>query len=323
MAFVALAAGLAVALFGCTGELSVVAPEAPPPSTDSGGPVTPGTDAGPGVDSGGVDSGGFDAGPGCVRDCGGRACGGDGCGGSCGACEGGTTCSGGACVATAPMCGNGVVEGDEECDGDCPTSCPNPACGVGTLVGSASSCDARCESSPVTACASGDGCCPSGCSPPDDSDCSYDCTDLGSWPADWAAQEEIALEEMNRHRSTGYTCASGSMMSVPPLVMDPAARVAARCHSQDMAENDFFSHTGSDGSNFSTRMRDAGYTGSPRNENIAAGNAGGLAATGQWMGSATGHCDAVMASGNQDVGIGYFRLGGTRWTHYWTAVFGR
>ena len=57
--------------------------------------------------------------------------------------------------------------------------------------------------------------------------------------------------------------------------MDSAARIAARCHSVDMAENDFFSHTGSDGSNFSQRMRDAGYTGSPRAENIAAGNADG------------------------------------------------
>ncbi|GAB5545170.1 MAG: hypothetical protein SangKO_049300 [Sandaracinaceae bacterium] len=328
----ALVAGAAAALSGCTGTLS--SDGAPlPPSMDGGADAGLGPDSGPrvGVDGGaGVDGGsdadggpGLDGGPGCTPSCAGRSCGSDGCGGSCGTCEAGNTCSGGACVATEPMCGNGVREGDERCDGDCPTSCPDTACTSGRLVGSASSCDARCESSPVTACTSGDGCCPSGCTLPADSDCSYDCTDLGSWPADWAAEEELALDEMNRHRSTGYMCASGPKMSVPPLTMDPAARVAARCHSQDMAENDFFSHTGSDGSSFSTRMRRAGYSGSPRNENIAAGNAGGVASTGQWMGSSTGHCDAVMASGNSDVGIGYFRLSGTRWTHYWTAVFGR
>ena len=335
-ALVMLAAGLALTSFGCTGKLFVVDPDDPLSATD-GGPgldasgadaARPRTDSGPrtpGSDGGEVDSGTgvIDGGPGCVSSCAGRSCGGDGCGGSCGSCGAGSTCSGGMCVSTGPVCGNGAVEGDEVCDGNCPTSCPNAACATRRLVGNASSCDARCESTPVTTCASGDGCCPSGCSLPGDSDCSYDCTDLDSWPADWAAQEEIALEEMNRHRSTGYTCASGPMASAPPLTMDPAARIAARCHSQDMAENDFFSHTGSGNTSFSQRMRDAGYSGTPRNENIAAGNGSGVAANNQWMGSSSGHCDAVMASGSNDVGIGYFRLSGTDWTHYWTAVFGR
>ena len=90
----------------------------------------------------------------------------------------------------------------------------------------------------------------------------------------------------------------------------------------DMGDENFFSHTGSDGSNFSTRCNRAGYTGGPRYENIAAGNGTGIASVGQWMGSSTGHCDAVMASNANEVGIGYMRLSGTRWTHYWTANFG-
>ena len=190
------------------------------------------------------------------------------------------------------------------------------------LTGSAGDCNARCEETPITACRHGDGCCGSGCTLETDDDCLLDCTDLGSWPADWAAEEMRALEEMNRHRGTGYTCASGPRMSVPPYTMSPEARIAARCHSQDMAEENYFSHTGSDGSNFSTRMRRAGYTGGPRYENIAAGNAGGVASVGQWMGSSTGHCDAVMASNANEVGIGYYRRSGSRWTHYWTAVMG-
>lgn len=332
----------ALTLLGCQGTFSVVDLEAPPdtpgidaafgfdggtgrtdggPGGDDGGTPGPGTDSGTGT---GTDSGTrFDAGPDCTPNCAGRECGGDGCGGLCGSCGGGQMCSGGSCVSIAPVCGNGVVEGDERCDGDCPTSCPDTTCATRTLVGSASSCDARCQSSPVTACTSGDGCCPSGCSLPGDSDCSLDCTNLAAWPADWAEQEEIALDEMNRHRSTGYTCASGPMMSVPPLTMNDEARIAARCHSQDMADNNFFSHTGTVIARFSDRMRAAGYTGSPRNENIAAGNGTGVAANNQWMTSSTGHCDAVMAGTNEDVGIGYIRQSGTRWTHYWTAVYGR
>ena len=128
--------------------------------------------------------------------------------------------------------------------------------------------------------------------------------------------------EMNRHRGTGYECASGPKMSVPDYTMNDELRIAARCHSQDMAENAFFSHTGSNGSRFTNRTSDAGYTGGPRYENIAAGNGTGVASVGQWMGSSTGHCDAVMASNANEVGIGYMRLAGTRYTHYWTAVMG-
>ncbi len=278
-------------------------------------------DAGPDRDGGSTD--GRDFGPDCMPSCDDRECGGDGCGGSCGTCGAGTSCQGGSCMASEPECGNGVVEDGELCDGDCPASCPDTACATRTLVGSAANCDARCESTPVSACASGDGCCPSGCSAPEDDDCSFDCTDLAAWPADWAAEEELALDEMNLHRSTGYDCASGPKMSVPPYVMNDELRIAARCHSQDMAVENFFSHTGSDGSNFSTRCRRAGYDAGPRYENIAAGNGTGVASVGQWMGSTTGHCDAVMAADANEVGIGYMRLSGTRWTHYWTAVFGR
>ncbi|MBO6938224.1 MAG: CAP domain-containing protein [Deltaproteobacteria bacterium] len=241
-------------------------------------------------------------------------------------CTNGDGCCPSGCNATNDndcdaMCGNGVVEPGERCDGDCPTSCSSSACTTRTLVGSG--CNRRCESAPVTTCASGDGCCPSGCSLPGDADCALDCTDLGSWPSDWAAQEDAALDEMNRHRATGYTCASGPRMSVPAYVMNDQLRIAARCHSMDMAEENFFSHTGSDGSNFSTRCNRAGYTGGPRYENIAAGNSTGVASVGQWMSSSTGHCDAVMASNANRVGIGYYRKSGTMWTHYWTAVFGQ
>jgi hypothetical protein len=58
------------------------------------------------------------------------------------------------------MCGNGVVEGNELCDGNCPTSCPVSACRVRTLAGSAATCNARCvDAGPVVLCQNNDGCC--------------------------------------------------------------------------------------------------------------------------------------------------------------------
>lgn len=77
-------------------------------------------------------------------------------------------------------CGDGKVEGDELCDGDCPTPAQcqtEESCVTTTVVGSASTCDAQCEFAPIVTCVPGDGCCPSGCTYPSDTDCSPSCGD--------------------------------------------------------------------------------------------------------------------------------------------------
>ena len=115
------------------------------------------------------------------------------------ACASGTTCEGGTCVGipdfrtddvttpdtrtptptdstTAPLCGNGTLDPGEICDPaapqGCPTDCLNPpGCTIQTLVGSAATCTARCETNIVQTLTDGDGCCPSGGTPATDSDC--------------------------------------------------------------------------------------------------------------------------------------------------------
>ena len=74
------------------------------------------------------------------------------------------------------LCGNGTRDPDETCDDtsntECPTSCTKPnACTAVTLTGSPKTCDAACSPSPITACDSGDGCCPDECSFETDKDC--------------------------------------------------------------------------------------------------------------------------------------------------------
>jgi hypothetical protein len=76
--------------------------------------------------------------------------------------------------AATAICGNGVVEHPELCDGDCPSSCDDgDACTVDTLLGSSATCDAVCEfvSKQAPDCASLDGCCPAGCTELGDADC--------------------------------------------------------------------------------------------------------------------------------------------------------
>lgn len=83
------------------------------------------------------------------------------------------------------QCGDGLVSAPKEtCDkaiapglpGACPTSCPVGAgCQRGSLTGDAATCTSRCVSAPVQACASGDGCCPTGCTRRNDDDCQAVC----------------------------------------------------------------------------------------------------------------------------------------------------
>jgi hypothetical protein len=77
-------------------------------------------------------------------------------------------------------CGNGTVEPGEACDGNCVTDCPSQGCTKRALQGSADRCNAKCvNAGTVTACVSGDGCCPGGCHHDEDSDCPQQCSGTG------------------------------------------------------------------------------------------------------------------------------------------------
>ncbi len=82
-----------------------------------------------------------------------------------------------------PACGNGIVEPPvETCDsaipGSCPASCPAAgSCTKVALRGSAATCSAACVSTPIVACVNADGCCPTGCTAANDSDCPIVCGD--------------------------------------------------------------------------------------------------------------------------------------------------
>jgi uncharacterized protein YkwD len=103
------------------------------------------------------------------------------------------------------------------------------------------------------------------------------------------------------------------------LRTDTRLRNAARAHSADMATRSYFSHTGSDGSNFVTREVRAGYPSTSASaENIAWGyNAATLVTS--WMNSPT-HRTNILNCASKAGGIGVAYKGTTP---YWTHDFGR
>lgn len=109
-----------------------------------------------------------------------------------------------------------------------------------------------------------------------------------------------------------------------PVTMDSRLRAAAEGHSQDMALNDFFSHTGSDGSSAGDRIAAQGYIWSWWGENIAAGYSSPESVVAGWMAS-SGHRANILNCNFDHIGVGYYYLkndtGSINYRHYWTQVF--
>ena len=126
---------------------------------------------------------------------------------------------------------------------------------------------------------------------------------------------------VNQRRASGATCGGTAHPAVAPLTPNLQLRDAARGHSQDMATNNYFSHTSLDGRTFDQRIRQAGYAGGFLAENVAAGRSTAQAVVDGWMQS-TGHCQNIMNGGLRVIGIGYAFNQSSTYGHYWTQNFG-
>jgi uncharacterized protein YkwD len=111
-----------------------------------------------------------------------------------------------------------------------------------------------------------------------------------------------------------------------PLRLDARLNAAAQAHSQDMALNDFFSHTGSSGSTADRRILAAGYNYATVGENIAAGFSTPEGVVAAWMNSPS-HRDNILHPLLEEVGVGLYFLendgGEARFEYYWTQDFGK
>ena len=111
-----------------------------------------------------------------------------------------------------------------------------------------------------------------------------------------------------------------------PLLKENSQLVdAAQDHSDDMANDDFFSHRGVDGSTLGNRIQDSGYQYLAAGENIAAGQTTAEQVVEGWMNS-PGHRANILNPNFTEIGIGYAFLkndtGSVNYNHYWTQVFG-
>lgn len=122
------------------------------------------------------------------------------------------------------------------------------------------------------------------------------------------------LQLVNDVRSKGCTCGTTVMPAVGTLVWNDQLGKAAYDHSVDMKANNYFSHTGLNGSDPGQRITAAGYVWTSYGENIANGYTSEQAVIDGWLGS-EGHCKNMMDGDYKDMGVG-------RDGNYWTQEFG-
>jgi hypothetical protein len=125
----------------------------------------------------------------------------------------------------------------------------------------------------------------------------------------WNGLERGVLDLVNRDRAA---------QGLGTLNGDSRLHDAARGHSQDMASNNFFSHTGSGGTSPGDRIAAGGYAATAWGENIAAGFPTAESVVTAWLNS-PGHRDNMRNGIFTDAGIGYTEAGAnTDFATYWT-----
>lgn len=110
-----------------------------------------------------------------------------------------------------------------------------------------------------------------------------------------------------------------------PVKLNSVLSGTAQAHTEDMAFNDFFAHTGSNGSSASQRLIRAGYHYAFAAENIAGGYSTPAATVQAWMNS-PGHRANILNPNMREVGVGFYFLqndtGSNNYRYYWTQDFG-
>jgi uncharacterized protein YkwD len=119
------------------------------------------------------------------------------------------------------------------------------------------------------------------------------------------AAGQRVLELTNQARAARRSCGSQAFDAAKPLRWSDKLAEASRRHAEDMAQHNYFSHSGRDGSSPAQRAQRAGFRYKLIGENIAAGRPmSPEEAVAGWLRS-TGHCVNLMNPGFTEMGAAF------------------
>ena len=130
------------------------------------------------------------------------------------------------------------------------------------------------------------------------------------------------MQRLNALRASGAVCGTTGYAATGALAWNPLLLKAAAGHSTDMAQKNYFSHTGQDGRSPAQRITAAGYNWSTIGENIAAGQRSVEEVMSGWAKS-PGHCQNLMNPNFREVAVACVRNDAADYRLYWSMELGR
>lgn len=131
--------------------------------------------------------------------------------------------------------------------------------------------------------------------------------------------EQRLAQIITAARNNARSCGQEKFEQAGTVYWNQRLAVAALRHSEDMASNNFLSHTGSDGTSVVERTSDSNYEYRVLAENIAGGQQTSTAVVNDWLNS-SGHCANIMSPNIQEIGAACVRDFGADYETYWTLV---
>ncbi len=125
--------------------------------------------------------------------------------------------------------------------------------------------------------------------------------------------KQILISLINETRLKGCNCGNDYFPPVNPIKWNDTLELAAKEHSNDMKDNNYFDHKGNDGSSVGDRINKYSYKWSTCGENIAKGYSTEQKVIKGWIDS-PGHCRNIMNGNFKEVAVA------TKGA-YWTQVF--
>ncbi|MDB5246862.1 MAG: Cysteine-rich secretory protein family [Segetibacter sp.] len=125
--------------------------------------------------------------------------------------------------------------------------------------------------------------------------------------------KDALLNLVNRYRASGCNCGPDYYPPVGSVSWNNTLELAAKEHSDDMNNNNYFSHTGKDGTSPGDRISKYNYRWSTYAENIAKGYPTEQSVMEGWIKS-PGHCANIMNGRFKEMGV-------AKSGDYWTQEF--
>ncbi len=129
------------------------------------------------------------------------------------------------------------------------------------------------------------------------------------------------LNLVNQARAQERACGNQLYFPAPALQWNQRLVRAARIHAIDMANNDFFDHTGSDDSVAASRIQNAGYSWVAVGENLAGALETSTEVVNTLLRSPT-HCAVIMNPQFREMGAACQSNADSELILYWAQEFG-